>query len=58
MDVEIVYTTKEEVFFHCVMWKDDLESIQGQLMAKESRKETEFVVIPFINGGTITVDLS
>lgn len=58
MDVEIVYTTKEEVFFHCVMWKDELETLQEQLMAKENRKETEFAVIPFVTGGSITVDLS
>lgn len=58
MDVEIVYTSKEEVFFHCVMWKDDLETIQNQLMAKENRKEAEFAVIPLVNGGSITVDLS
>lgn len=58
VDVEIIYTNKEDLHFLCVMWTDDLEVVQTRLTALKDRRSPNFEIIPMFNGGKITVDLS
>ena len=58
MSVEIGFKNEPDLFFRAEMWRDDLQTFQSMLSAKETREGTDFQVITLSDGGTITADLN
>lgn len=58
MSVEIGFKNDPDLFFRAEMWRDDLQTFQSMLTAKETREGTDFQVITLSDGGTITADLN
>ena len=58
MSVEIGFKNEPDLFFRAEMWRDDLQTFQSMLSAKETREGTDFQIIALSDGGTITADLN
>lgn len=58
MSVEIGFKNEPDLFFRAEMWRDDIQTFQSMLTAKETREGTDFQVITLSDGGTITADLN
>lgn len=58
MSVEIGFKNEPDLFFRAEMWRDDLQTFQSMLSAKETREGTDFQAITLSDGGTITADLN
>lgn len=58
MSVEIGFKNDPDLFFRAEMWRDDLQTFQSMLAAKETREGTDFQVITLSDGGMITADLN